>query len=197
MYSLQEENELIHHAQAGNQSACAQLLAAYDGLIDHMRRRYQYTPTGKLLADDALSILHLAFMEAIRDFNPSLGTHFAAFLQSRLHAALYKAFKQTCKYHERTAHPSAPTEEDDHDFFALQESPRPTPERYLLAREEVANLLHQLTPQEKELLQLIYAQGLSQITAARILHISPQTLNKRKKRLQEHCLQIRENKNRP
>ena len=197
MYSLQEENELIHHAQAGNQSACAQLLAAYDGLIDHMRRRYQYTPTGKLLTDDARGILHLAFMEAIRDFEPERGIHFAAFLQSRLHAALYKAFKQTCKYHERTAHPSASTEEDDHDFFALQESPRPTPERYLLAREEVANLLHQLNPQEKELLQLIYAQGLPQITAARILHISPQTLNKRKKRLQEHCLQIRENKNRP
>jgi len=197
MYSLQEENELIYHAQAGNQSACAQLLAAYDGLIDHMRRRYQYTPTGKLLTDDARGILHLAFMEAIRDFEPERGIHFAAFLQSRLHAALYKAFKQTCKYHERTAHPSASTEEDDHDFFALQESPRPTPERYLLAREEVANLLHQLNPQEKELLQLIYAQGLPQITAARILHISPQTLNKRKKRLQEHCLQIRENKNRP
>ena len=89
MYSLQEENELIHHAQAGNQPACAQLLDAYDGLIDHMRRRYQYTPTGKLLADDALSILQLAFMEAIHDFNPSLGIHFAAFLQSRLHAALY------------------------------------------------------------------------------------------------------------
>lgn len=115
MYSLQEENELIHHAQAGNQSACAQLLAAYDGLIDHMRRRYQYTPTGKLLTDDARGILHLAFMEAIRDFEPERGIHFAAFLQSRLHAALYKAFKQTCKYHERTAHPSAPTEEDDHD----------------------------------------------------------------------------------
>ena len=110
---------------------------------------------------------------------------------------LYKAFKQTCRYNERTAHPTAPTGEDEHDFFALQESPRPTPERYLLAREELANLLHQLNSQEKELLQLIYAQGLPQITAARILHISPQTLSKRKKRLQEHCLQIRGKKNRP
>ena len=84
MYNLQEENELIALAQKGSKNACEKLLATYEGLFKNMSRRYAYTPTGKTLADDMVGILHLAFMEAIRDFEPAHGTNFAAFLQSRI-----------------------------------------------------------------------------------------------------------------
>ena len=97
MYSLLEENELIHQAQSGSQTACAKMLTAYEGLLKKMSRRYEYTPAGKIIAEDALSILYLAFMEAVRDFNPAHGTPFAAFLQSRLHGSIYKAFRQACR----------------------------------------------------------------------------------------------------
>ena len=85
MYEENEENAQIERAQKGDKHACSQLLAAYEGLLQNMSRRYQYTPTGKAMAEDARGILNLAFMEAIRDFRSENGVHFAAFLQSRLH----------------------------------------------------------------------------------------------------------------
>lgn len=191
MYSTQEENELIRQARAGQQAACQQLLTAYAGLVKNLSRRYQYTPTGKIIADDALGILYLAFMEAIQDFDPERNIHFAAFLQSRLHSAISKAFKQACSYSQRTAHPAAANEADSTDYFDMLESPQPTPERKILACDELAAILSKLSKQEQHLLHLLYGQDLPQLTAARLLHISPQTLNKRKMRLQEHCRQLR------
>ena len=183
MYSLTKENELIRSAQAGSQSACEELYATYEGLIQNMRRRYAYTPTGQTIADDALGILQLAFMEAIKDFIPSRGINFAAFLQSRLHGAIYKAFKQACRYNQHTAHPATTNAEDNHDYFDMLESPQPTPEQKILAKTELALVLHQLNPQEQELLHLLYIQDLPQTNAARLLHISPQALHKRKQKL--------------
>ncbi len=182
MYSPQEEQELIRQARQGSEMACTQLLSAYAGLLKNMSRRYQYTPTGQLIADDALGILHLAFMEALQDFDPDRNIHFAAFLQSRLHGAVYKAFKQACSYNQRTAHPVIESE-DHQDFFDLQESPYPTPERKVLAREELRSILSQLSPPEKKLLQLIYAEKLPQKAIAQFLHLSPQAISKRKQNL--------------
>ena len=191
MYSLTQENEIIHSAQKGSKSACEQLYAAYEGLIRKMSRRYAYTPTGKIIADDAEGILQLAFMETIRDFDHKKGINFAAFLQSRLHGSIYNAFRQACKYQQRTAHPAASTGEDGHDYFDMLESPQPSPERKIIIHEELVFILSQLNKQEKHLLQLLYIQDLPQIKAARLLHLSPQTLNKRNKRLIQHCQQLR------
>ena len=91
MYSIQQENELIHMAQHGNKTACEQLLQAYTGLLHKMAHRYQHTPSGRELSEDAPGILALAFMESVHAFDSSRGVHFAAFLQSRLQGALYKA----------------------------------------------------------------------------------------------------------
>lgn len=183
MYNLLEETKLIRQAQAGSKTACEQLLDAYKGLIKNMSRRYEYTPTGKIITEDAMGILHVAFMEAIRDFAPERGINFAAFLQSRLHGALYMEFKQACRDQERTAHPSAPPAEDCHDYFDKQESSCPTPERNVLAQAELSALLQPLSTPEKTLLHLLYIQELPQVKAAQLLHISPQALNKRKQNL--------------
>lgn len=182
MYSIQEENELIRQAKEGQQTACQQLLSAYAGLFKNVERRYRYTPTGKIIADDVLGILYLAFMEALHDFDPDRNIHFAAFLQIRLHGAIYKAFQQACKYNQRTTHPII--ESDAHqDFFDLQESPQPTPERKVLAREELAAILRQLNQPEKELLHLLYREQLPQKAIAQVLHLSPQAVSKRKQNL--------------
>ncbi|MBO5650610.1 MAG: sigma-70 family RNA polymerase sigma factor [Selenomonas sp.] len=183
MYNLQEENELIALAQKGSKNACEKLLATYEGLFKNMSRRYAYTPTGKTLADDMVGILHLAFMEAIRDFEPAHGTNFAAFLQSRLHGAVYKAFKHACSYSQHTAHPIIANREDCPDYFDTLENHQPLPENQILAQDELRRILHNLTSAEKRLLHLIYVQELPQIKAARILHITPQAISKRKQNL--------------
>lgn len=183
MYKLETENELIRQARAGNSAACEQLLAAYTGLFKRMSHRYSHTPAGKTIAEDAMGILYEAFMNALQDFAPARGINFAAFLQSRLHGALYKNFQQTCNYQKRTVHPQAPDSADNRDYFDMLESPLPTPEQQLLLRNELASILALLNKNEKQLLSLLYLQDLPQITAARHLHISPQALNKRKQKL--------------
>ncbi len=183
MYSLNEENELIRRAQSGSQIACEQLYTAYAGLILNMRRRYTRTPAGQAIDADALGILHLAFIDAIHDFSPERRVNFAAFLQSRLHSTLYKAFKQACQESQRTAQLVKQTDEDQYGYFDWLESPGPSIERTIIAREELASILGQLSKQEKALLHLLYTLDLPQTHVARILHISPQALHKRKEKL--------------
>jgi RNA polymerase sigma factor (sigma-70 family) len=122
-------------------------------------------------------------MEAVRDFDASRNIHFAAFLQSRLHGAIYKAFKQACSYSQHTAHPTTPEAAENADYFDMQESPRPTPEQKALARAELAAILAKLTKQEKSLLQLLYVENMPQKTIAQPLHLSPQAVSKRKQNL--------------
>ena len=183
MYSLQEENELIRLARQGNTAACEKLLTAYTGLLKNMHHRYAHTPSGKLLYDDMQGILQLAFMEAIHAFEPARGINFAAFLQSRLHGAIYKAFKNTCSYSKHTAHPTLPDSDDRFAYFDSLENHHPSPERQLIAQEKLQTILKELTAAEKELLHLIYVRELPQKAAARLLNITPQAVSKRKRNL--------------
>ena len=183
MYSLQEENELIRLARQGNTAACEKLLTAYTGLLKNMHHRYAHTPSGKLLYDDMQGILQLAFMEAIHAFEPARGINFAAFLQSRLHGAIYKAFKNTCSYSKHTAHPTLPDNDDRFAYFDSLENHHPSPERQLLAQEKLQNIVKELTAAEKELLHLIYVRELPQKAAAQLLNITPQAVSKRKRNL--------------
>jgi RNA polymerase sigma factor (sigma-70 family) len=181
MYSIQQENELIHMAQHGNKTACEQLLQAYTGLLHKMAHRYQHTPSGRELSEDAPGILALAFMESVHAFDSSRGVHFAAFLQSRLQGALYKALRKTCTCNLHTAHPAASG--TDAPWYNLVESPAPTPERIITARDELSRLSRQLSTADKQLLSLLYYHELPQNTIARLLHLSPQTVSKRKQKL--------------
>ena len=183
MYSLQEENELIRLARQGNTAACEKLLTAYTGLLKNMHHRYAHTPSGKLLYDDMQGILQLAFVEAIYAFEPARGINFAAFLQSRLHGAIYKAFKNTCSYSKHTAHPTLPDNDDRFAYFDSLENHHPSPERQLIAQEKLQTILKELTAAEKELLHLIYVRELPQKAAARLLNITPQAVSKRKRNL--------------
>lgn len=181
MYTCEQENALLQQAQHGNKTACEQLLAAYAGLLKKMAHRYQHTPAGREIADDASGILQLAFMEAVQDFVPERGVHFAAFLQSRLHGAIYQAFQHTIAYSQRTAHSA--TTADNTAWYDLTASPAPSPERIICARDELAGLIRQLNAPERQLLQLIYWQELPQKSIAQKLHLSPQAISKRKKQL--------------
>ena len=183
MYNLQEENELIRLARQGSTAACEKLLTAYTGLLKNMRHRYAHTPSGKLLEDELQGILQLAFMEAIYAFEPARGINFAAFLQSRLHGAIYKAFKNTCSYSKHTAHPTLPDSDDRFAYFDSMENHHPSPERQLIAQEKLQTILKELTAAEKELLHLIYVRELPQKAAARLLNITPQAVSKRKRNL--------------
>lgn len=173
MYTEKQENDLIHCAQKGDKQACSQVLAAYEGLIQNMSRRYQYTPTGKTMMDDARSILNMAFMEALRDFHSERGVHFAAFLQSRLHGAIYKAFKHRYHEQEHTAHPAPPEDEENCTWYDNIASKLPTPEHITAARDTLNQLCQLLSDAEKRLLSLRYLAGLSQKEIARRLHTSP------------------------
>lgn len=190
MYSEKDENELIDCAQKGDKQACSQLLAAYEGLMVHMSRRYQYTPTGKLLAEDARGILNLAFIEAIRDFDLHSHVHFAAFLQSRLHGAIYKAFRKTCSCQQHTTHPEAATTEEGSAWYDTIASTIPTPERTCIARAELTNICRQLSAAEKRLLSLIYLQGLTLKNIAQQLHLTPGAVSKQKAKLIAHLQAI-------
>ncbi|BAL84430.1 putative RNA polymerase sigma factor [Selenomonas ruminantium subsp. lactilytica TAM6421] len=190
MYSEKDEKELIRRAQKGDNQAVCQLLAAYEGLIKNMSRRYSHTPTGRAIADDAQGILLLAFMEALRDFQPEGPVHFAAFLRSRLHSAIYQAFRTACRYNQRTAHPQTATEDEAGDWYDMIPGTAPSPEHQVTARDELTQICRQLSEAEKRLLSMSCLQGLTQSRIARLLHRSPGTISKQLQKLRAHLQAI-------
>ena len=182
MYTIEQENDLIQQAKNGQTDACEKLLLAYAGLLKKLEHRYCHTSAGQELHEEATGILHLAFMEAIQDFDFDCKVHFAAFLQSRLHGAMYKALRKTCSYNQHTAHPSA-SDDDNTPWYGMIKSHTPTPEQIICAKDELAGIFRKLSPADKQLLGLLYCQELPQATAAKILNLSPQTLSKRKQKL--------------
>ena len=182
MYTIEQENDLIQQAKNGQTEACEKLLLAYAALLKKMARRYQHTACGQELKDEASGILHLTFMEAVYDFDHSAQVNFAAFLQSRLHGAMYKAFRRTVSYNQHTLHPASADDEKT-PWYNLINSHTPSPEQIVCSRDELEGIYRQLSASEQQLLGLIYCQELPQTAVAKILHLSPQTVSKRKQRL--------------
>ena len=178
----EEELALIRRAAAGDEEAQERLLAQYMGLIVKESRQRYLRNAG--LSDDAPSIASLAFLEAIRDFDASRGIHFAGFAASRVHTALYNAFRRERRRWDRETHPDqsadsggfweryggAAERKDAEDEAAC---------RRLLLREAMAVL----TPREKQILRLIYFEEATLTKIAQLLNVTHQSVSKAKKKI--------------
>lgn len=135
------------------------------------------------MTEDARSILNLAFMEALRDFQREKGVHFATFLQSRLHGAIYQTFKRRYHEQEHTSHPAPPEGRESCAWYDNIASQRPTPEHIAAARDTLEQLCQLLSTAEKQLLSLRYLAGMSQREIARRLHTNPAAICRQLKRI--------------
>lgn len=175
--SKQEEDALIRLA-AEDSGAMLRLFALYQGLLRHEAgRRYL-----SALGDETEGLAHLAFVEAVHDYDPERGVHFAAFLQRRVRLRLHDAAARLRRERSRTVHEGA-AEVCPGLLGAPDGCPEGRPEETVCRREYLRQLLHWLSPAEKRLLNLLFVQDLTQVQDARILGVTRQSISKAKEKL--------------
>ena len=173
----QQEDALIRLA-AADSSAMLRLFALYQGLLRHEAgRRYL-----SALGDETEGLARLAFVEAVHDYDPERGVHFAAFLQRRVQLRLHDAAGRLRRERSRTVHPDG-AEGCPGLCSAPDSRPEGRPEETVCRREYLRQLLHWLSPAEKRLLNLLFVQDLTQLQAARSLGVTRQSISKAKEKL--------------
>ncbi|WP_313995127.1 sigma-70 family RNA polymerase sigma factor [uncultured Selenomonas sp.] len=177
-----DEDVLIARAVRGEAQAMAEMSGRYRGLI--MAQAHASYLRCAALVQDAESIAVLAFIEALHDYDPRHGAPFAPFVKTRIHTALYTAYRRERRRAARTVHP-----EQDADGCTAWERCGGTEdtvacvERRLLVRGILARVMHRLTAREKELLSLHYGRDLTLRRIAALLGTSAGALSKSKANL--------------
>lgn len=177
-----EEDHLIVRAVRGEAAALAEILGRYRGLIVNESRASYLRNTA--LAHEAESIAELAFMEALHDYDPKHGAPFAGFVKSRVHMALYGAFRRERRLWERESHPEQ--DEDGRDAWERiggMSDPSVNADRSLLLHGILTSAMHRLTEREKKILSLHYYGDLTLRRIADLLGTSADAVSKGKANL--------------
>lgn len=177
-----EEDNLIVRAVRGEAAALAEILGRYRGLIVNQSRASYLRNTA--LTHEAESIAELAFIEALHDYDPKHGAPFAGFVKSRVHMALYGAFRRERRLWERESHP----EQDEGGRDAWERiggmsDPSVNADRRLLLHDILTRAMHRLTEREKKILSLHYYGDLTLRRIADLLGTSADAVSKSKANL--------------
>ena len=177
-----EEDHLIVRAVRGEAAALAEILGRYRGLIVNESRASYLRNTA--LAHEAESIAELAFIEALHDYDPKHGAPFAGFVKSRVHMALYGAFRRERRLWERESH----LEQDEGGRDAWERiggmsDPSVNADRRLLLHDILTRVMHRLTEREKKILSLHYYGDLTLRRIADVLGTSADAVSKGKANL--------------
>ena len=177
-----EEDAVIARAVRGEAGAVAEMHARYRGLIVN-ESRASYLRNAALAAD-AESIALLAFIEALHDYDPKHGAPFAGFVKSRVHMALYGAFRRERRLWERESHPEQDGGgRDAWERIGGTSDPSEETDRRLLLHDILTRVMHRLTEREKKILSLHYYGDLTLRRIADVLGTSADAVSKSKANL--------------
>lgn len=172
--------ELVKKAQAGDQSALQEICINFEGLVKKQAFQNHIRP----IACEAMAEGNLAVVQAVRMYNPSLGIHFAGFVESRVKYAVWNLFKRERRIWQREMPFEGSNEEGEFDLADILQDERD------IAAETVEKVAAQnlwgevcLLPQKQRqvILRTIFAER-SLTEAARELGVTPQAAHNLRKR---------------
>lgn len=176
------EDAVIARAAAGEAAALREMSGRYWGLVVRASRASHLRSAA--LAADAESIAALAFLEALHDYDPQHGAPFAGFVQSRIHMALYTAFRRERRLWDREAYPDRDSGPGDAwERIGGAAEPTEAADLRLLVRGILARVMHRLTEREKAILSLHYFRDLTLRRIAALLGTSANAVSKSKANL--------------
>ena len=171
-----DEDALICRAVRGECTAMHEICARYRGLIlSEARASYLRNAA---LAPEAESIASLAFLEALHDYDPRHGAPFAALAKSRVHGALYTAFRRARRDWMRTCHPEQDGTGDCWERCAGTTRPTEAADLRLFVHGILRRTMHLLTEREKAVLSLHFFRDLTLRHIASLLETSPNAISK-------------------
>ncbi|MBR2214328.1 MAG: sigma-70 family RNA polymerase sigma factor [Selenomonadaceae bacterium] len=173
MLAKDEELKLLKDAQGGDKEAMTRLVAQYEPLIGKATSQAHL----RVVREDALSVAHLAFLEAVASFEADREVMFAAYARKKVYGDLHTFFRQECRRWQREFSPTESCDEELSFWDTIPDERDGTAE--CLAEEAIKKAIASLTTGERQLLDLLLAKT-GQKDIARILGVSQQTVSYRR-----------------
>lgn len=178
----QRQTADLRAARQGNEAAFVRLLADYSGLLRKAAHQRHLAP----IAAEAEAMAQVSFWEALTSYDEARGVPFPGWAKAKVYGDLRTLFKQARRRWNREV--LSLECEGEGDLIASIGIPDPA----LSAIEDeaaFADWLKLLAPRPRQLLSLLYREGLTQSEAARRLNISQQAANAMKRRALEKLRQ--------
>ena len=177
---MQEEQELVRRAAAGDPDAFEKLVLTYEKQIYNLALRMTANP------DDAMDLSQETFLRAWRGLSSYR-------FDSAFSTWLYRLASNVCidflrRQKKQKVVPLYHTDDEDAERELSLPQPGPGPEEQILQQmeqEQVAKALTQLEPEYREALVLCVVNGLSYTEIARILGVKEGTVKSRIARARE------------
>lgn len=171
------ESTLLLNAQDGDEAALTQLLSRYAPLLNKAARKSYLRP----IQEDAESEAAMTFIEAVRNYKPSLGIPFAGYAKKLVDGRLYTLFKKSRRNWQREIFPADNYGTEDTDFWDTVTDPHDNISN-LIDDLSLAALLNELTPNQQNVLRCLLLDCLTQKETACRLKISQQAVARTKQR---------------
>ena len=167
----------LHAARLGDEAAFARLLSDYGGLLKKAAHQRHLAP----IAEEAEAAAQVSFWAALRGYDEARGVPFPGWAKAKVYGDLRTLFKQSRRRWSREVLALESGEDGEEDRLEWLGGPDPA----LTAVEEddaFAHRLSALSPRPRQLLSLLYREGLTESEAARRLNISQQAVSAMKRR---------------
>lgn len=172
---IPEEQKLLAAAAAGDGEAMERLLAEYEGLL----RKAAHLAKVRTVAEDAMGVARMEFFRAVKTYDPARGVKFAAYAKSMVYAGVHQFFRRELKHWQ---HETLPREDEEGRtaMEALADG-RDDMGAWEMG-EDMRKAFSFLSECERKAMELTFLKGLTQRMAAKLLSVTPQSLNEAKGR---------------
>ena len=170
--TISEEKELVAAAAAGNKEAMERLMESYRWM---MVRAAHFSKV-RTMAEDALGVAQLAFLQAVGSYEEKRGVNFAAYAKSAVRAGVHHFFRRELRHWQ---HEFVPMEVDGEgvSFWESLADEGDAMGNWELG-EDLRRAFAGLSETERRVLELTFLKGVTQKRAAQLLFVRPQTVNK-------------------
>ena len=174
-----DEQVLLTKAKKGDSESLAGLCRQYEPLMQKASQQSHLRPIG----EDALSEARIAFIEAVYSYDAAKKVPFAGYAKAMVFGKMRTIFKQARRQWQREIYPAAVCDDEGNevDFWDTVADEHDDYEA-VLTSEMLAAYMKKLTPRQRDVLHLLYIEGLTQKEVANKLGISQQAVAKIKKK---------------
>lgn len=172
---MTNEEQLIDLAKKGDKNAMTELYLGYEGLIiKAAHQTHLFT-----IEEEAVCAAKESFINAVLNFDSTLGIHFPAYAKAKIYGDLRTLFKQYQRQWNREVYPAETN--DEISFWDTVEDTGTRPDKFA-DENTFEEIIKALPPRQQTLLRLMYQKECTQKKAAALMGITPQAAAAIKKR---------------
>ena len=175
--TIEEERNMVAAAASGDAAATERLYEQYKGLLVRASHREKVW----IMWEDAMGAAEIAFLLAIRSYDPGRGVNFAAYAKSAVYAGVHQFFRRELRHWQHDVAILYQEDEEEPDILSGLADERDRIGEWEI-REDLKGAFACLSDCERNVVELTFLLGLTQKRAAELLSVRIQTVNATRRR---------------